>query len=280
MVVLLLMNRSIVAAMCCFGYKNALSILLLSLLFSVGAGAQSSFEDPYRLHLAVDVPIATVGLGSGIAYLVMDAQIQPLSTAYINGLDRTQISGFDRSATYHWSPITARISDGVMVAGMALPFLLLAQQDIRKTAPKIGLLYLETFAATAGLTNLTKVLTLRPRPYLFNAAVPWEEKQQKDAQYAFFSGHTSMTTAFCFLTAKIFHDYNPGHPARPWVWAGAATLSATAGVLRHQAGKHYWTDVIVGYAVGAAIGILIPELHRHQPFQPKTALRPNVEFSF
>lgn len=256
--------------------------LILALMVSPLWAQQTNDKEafPYHLHWGIELPIVVVGLGSGLGYLALDAQVEPLSVATIQGLDRVDVNVFDRSATYNWSPTIARVSDGVMVTGIALPLILLSQRRVWRSAPTVGVLYAETFIAVAGVTNLVKGISLRPRPFLYNDAVPMEEKRKKDAQYAFFSGHTSVTAAMCFMTAKVFHDYNPGHPARPWVWAGAATLSATAGLLRHQAGKHFWTDILAGYAVGAAIGILIPELHRRPVFSKPIKVRPNVEFSF
>ena len=64
------------------------------------------------------------------------------------------------------------------------------------------------------------------------------------------------------MTAKIYQDYNPGKKSVPWVWAAAAAVPAATGILRQQAGKHFWTDVVVGYAWGAAVGLLVPELHK------------------
>jgi membrane-associated phospholipid phosphatase len=36
---------------------------------------------------------------------------------------------------------------------------------------------------------------------------------------------------------------------------------ATA-ILRVRAGKHFWTDVLVGYGVGASIGLAVPLMHK------------------
>jgi membrane-associated phospholipid phosphatase len=46
------------------------------------------------------------------------------------------------------------------------------------------------------------------------------------------------------------------------VWTGAITLPAIVGYLRVKAGRHYPSDVIVGYGVGALIGYLVPTLHK------------------
>ena len=73
-----------------------------------------------------------------------------------------------------------------------------------------------------------------------------------------FSRSYFQLATFSFFTAKVFSDTNPNSKLRPWVWSSAALLPAVTGYLRVKGGKHFPTDVIVGYAVGAAIGILVP----------------------
>ena len=46
------------------------------------------------------------------------------------------------------------------------------------------------------------------------------------------------------FTAKVFNDFNPDSPARPFVWAGAVAVPAYVGYLRTKAGKHFLTDNI------------------------------------
>jgi membrane-associated phospholipid phosphatase len=48
----------------------------------------------------------------------------------------------------------------------------------------------------------------------------------------------------------------------PYVWATAAAFPLVTGILRLTAGKHYPSDVLVGYLVGAATGILVPFAHQ------------------
>ncbi|MBN8679589.1 MAG: hypothetical protein J0M29_15270 [Chitinophagales bacterium] len=42
----------------------------------------------------------------------------------------------------------------------------------------------------------------------------------------------------------------------------ASAIPAITGFLRMRAGQHFFTDVAVGYSIGATIGYLIPVLHR------------------
>ena len=102
----------------------------------------------------------------------------------------------------------------------------------------------------------------RSRPFVYNEDFSLSKKQTVGARHAFFSGHTSLTAASCFFTARVFSDYFPDSKYKPLVWAGAILVPATVGYLRVAAGKHFPTDVITGYAIGATIGMLIPHLHK------------------
>jgi membrane-associated phospholipid phosphatase len=103
-----------------------------------------------------------------------------------------------------------------------------------------------------------------------------EERLHKYAENSFFAGHTAATASVAFFTAKVFHDLHPGSPWRPVVWGAAAAVPATVGYLRLRAGKHFLSDNIVGYAVGATIGILVPELHKRNQ-QTGWKLTPTAE---
>src|SRR5690606_23419102 len=132
----------------------------------------------------------------------------------------------------------------------------------RNEAGKITLIYTETLLINAALTNLTKELVKRKRPYNYNPNAPLSKKQERDATSSFFSGHTSFTASSSFFLAKVYADTNPNSKYKPLVWTGAATLPLTSAILRVAAGKHFPTDVLVGYVIGAATGILIPHIHK------------------
>ena len=54
------------------------------------------------------------------------------------------------------------------------------------------------------------------------------------------------------------------HPASGWrwaVWAGALALAGATAALRVAAGRHFFTDVVVGAAAGSAVGFGLPYLH-------------------
>lgn len=70
-----------------------------------------------------------------------------------------------------------------------------------------------------------------------------------------------MTAANTFFFAEIFSEYYPESKWKPVVWGGAIAIPAVTGYLRVRGGRHYPTDVIAGYALGAAVGYFIPKLH-------------------
>ena len=55
---------------------------------------------------------------------------------------------------------------------------------------------------------------------------------------------------------------NPDSKWKSVIWTLGITLPATTSYLRHNAGKHFPTDVISGYLVGATIGYLVPHFHK------------------
>lgn len=228
---------------------------------SLGA-QQSAFQSPYTLSWGLDAPLLGAGLGLNTVYLILDHKSKPLTDIQINALMREDIWAIDRSAAYNWSKPAARASDVLMFTTMAAPSALLIDPKIRQDFGKFATVWAGTFLLNVGVTNMTKVLVKRTRPYVYNPNTPLELKHERDSRYSFFSGHTSVTASMSFMTAKIFNDYNPGHPALPYVWTAAAVLPAGAAFLRWRAGKHFPTDVIVGYVVGAAIGFIVPHLHK------------------
>ena len=66
----------------------------------------------------------------------------------------------------------------------------------------------------------------------------------------------------CFFTATVFSDYSSDRNAEAVVWSGAVLWSVLTGFSRVESGHHFATDVITGFVVGAAIGTLVPALHR------------------
>ena len=59
----------------------------------------------------------------------------------------------------------------------------------------------------------------------------------------------------------LFYMRHPDSPLRWPVWIGSYGLAATVGVMRVQAGRHFWSDIFVGALMGTAMGTVVTWLH-------------------
>ena len=121
--------------------------------------------------------------------------------------------------------------------------------------------YAEALLLDLAVTEAFKESIHRKRPLLYDPAIPISTKYKRDNFLSFFSGHTSTVATMSFCFAAVFAQYNPNSKAKPAIWALCAVLPAATGALRYAAGKHYFTDIITGYVVGALIGVGVPYLH-------------------
>lgn len=197
---------------------------------------------------------------NGAAFILRES-LSPPTLLELENLDRSDINRFDRAATYNWSPKASDWSDRTEIMSILLPAALLHKQAGRDDALKLLLMGAETIAINQGLTDLSKSITRRYRPLAYNENAPLDARLSKNARLSFYSGHTSASAAFCFFTATTFSTYYPDSRLKPYIWTAAISLPAITGWLRYEAGKHFLTDVIVAYGMGALTGYLIPRMH-------------------
>jgi membrane-associated phospholipid phosphatase len=121
-----------------------------------------------------------------------------------------------------------------------------------------SVLIAEAWVASACVTQLTKMLVGRERPFVH--ALPADEKaltaQPSDNNLSFFSGHSS--EAFALAAAAGTIGTMRGYRWAPLVWTVGGLGAATTGYLRVAADKHWLTDVLAGAVVGGAIGFAVP----------------------
>ncbi|MFK7904015.1 MAG: phosphatase PAP2 family protein [Chitinophagales bacterium] len=241
--------------------SNLIKILLLLVCFHTSSFAQNN--TPYELDFKREMLLLGIGgIGSLTAIHLHKTKIGPLTVEEINGLNANDVNAFDRSATENWSTHAAKQSDYFLYTSAALPFTTLAATKIRKDVFIIGTMFTETVFINLALTDYAKFIARRYRPLVYHPNVPLDTKQSTGAQLAFFSGHAAGSASLCFFTAKILNDYYPNSKLKPLIWGTAATIPAITSYLRYKAGKHFPTDVIAGYLVGASVGYLIPTLHK------------------
>lgn len=235
------------------------TFLLLCFLTVTNA---SIAQSPYHINTNKELTYYGAGIASlGISYYFR-SQINLFTEADLAQLDISTINSFDRVATNHFSLQAHELSNYFWYGSHALPFLFVAGKKTQKDFGKIFTLYGEAALLTLGVTTLTKYTIRRPRPFNFDPNTSFAKKATANAQGSFISGHTSITAVNSFFAAKVFADYYPNSKWKPVVWGTAAVIPAITGYLRVRGGRHYPTDVIGGYLVGAAFGYLIPHWHR------------------
>ncbi len=177
-------------------------------------------------------------------------------------LDRNNVWAFDRGATNNYSPSAGKLSDYFLYGGMAFTMANYVHKKGRNEGFAIFGMFLESYFIIDGITVFIKGTAKRYRPLVYNPNAPIEERLSTSARLSFPSGHTSVSAMSTFFAAKIYSDLHPNSKWKPLVWGLAAVIPATTGYLRYKAGKHFPTDVITGYALGAAVGYLIPHFHK------------------
>ena len=217
---------------------------------------------PYHTRFAVDAPI-TVGLGAvTLTGLYLVQQKDGLSDAELAALNKNDVPKFDRFSAGWYSESAQLTSDLVCYPTLVIaPGLLALNDNVHGHYGQVVALYLQTMLSTEAIFTMSVGNIYRYRPYLYGTE-GGGGRNGKIATNSFFAGHTANTATATFFAAKVFHDFNPDSPAQPYVWGAAAAVPAAMAYFRLDAGKHFLSDNIVGYAVGATMGVLVPQLHK------------------
>lgn len=243
-------------------------IIALSFLSGIQLNGQENYQkgSVYSINRKVELPL-TVALfmSNYFGYQYINKKT-PLSIDEINALDANDIWWLDRIATQQ-DPASRNkfhsASDVVMNVTIALPALLVIDKKIRKDWLDLLILYGETHALNSSLHLAVSAMSNRIRPFVYHPDIAIEDKTISGTTESFYSGHTSTTAAASFFMAKVYSDYHPELGNKKyWVFGAATIPPLVVGALRVKAMKHFPTDVATGLVVGAAMGILVPHLHK------------------
>ena len=234
-------------------------------------------ESPYQISLKNELPFLATSLGLlGSGLLIKEINGEPLFTiGDLNQLDASQINSFDRGAVTNNSSSARFYSNVTLLSGVALPLYFLTNHHTRSDFFPLLVMGAEVFSITSTLTLNVKFTFNRTRPLAYNPEFSDELRTGETSRLSFFSGHTAQTAGFSFFMAKVITDYHPNMrmSAKIGIWSFAVALPAATGYFRVKGGKHFNTDVITGFAVGAAIGWLVPHLHKKKK-DSKVSLTP------
>jgi len=236
--------------------------LLLATFFSLFSFHSLSAQHAYQLKANLDIPLIATGAIGTTTSLILKSNNAPLTLEEIAELDLSDVPDFDQSALYNYSPAFKTASDVFLYASYTFPLLTLALPEIRDDPLTIGIMLGEALMFTETFTGIVKATVSRPRPFTYNPEVPEEIRNEQGNNHSYFSGHTSYAATFSFFTAKVIADNSDNRTVKTIAWTGAILWPAATGYFRYRAGRHFPTDVITGYAVGAAVGYLIPHLHK------------------
>lgn len=216
---------------------------------------------------------------AGVALVLIETQVpSPDPPTWEGGILfdnplRDLLVGSDRGQQH----TAAAISDALYLWGSAIPVIVdvgvvaLGVYQDPDLALQLLLIDLQSLAVT-GLITLTAEHTVgRARPYFEDCNAEGQVLDSngellhscgpKDSM-SFYSGHTALTATIAGLTC-VHHQYLAlygGGFADLAPCLVTIGVSITTGIERIVADKHWATDVIFGWGIGAAAGYLLPRL--------------------
>ncbi len=232
--------------------------ILIGILILLSIQVQGQY---YITSFKKDVAPMTLGLGLTGIGIILNANADAADLEEINLLNIDDLNFLDRGEVLSYSSTAHTISDLILYSSATLPFITYFSNKRKANSGAIALMAIETALINNGITTIVKSSVQRYRPFNYNPRVDDATKLGSSSRKSFISGHVSTTASFAFLTARIITDLHPGMKRKHLVWITAACLPTVVGFLRIKAGKHFLTDVIGGYVVGAAIGYVIPSMH-------------------
>jgi membrane-associated phospholipid phosphatase len=214
---------------------------------------------------AVDLPVTgALGLGWLVSEFAVKKAIAPATCRWCvsNNVDDSFRSLFQTKIDPSGGSLADDISNVTWISSVFLTLgiqtLLAARDGEMGAIPVDALLVFEAVFVAMALNQMVKFAVGRERPFVSDLREDQKglTHSPSDNNLAFFSGHATFTMSLAVAAGTItrLRGYRMG-----WiVWAVGIPLALSTGVLRLAAGKHNFTDVVVGWAVGAGIGFGIP----------------------
>lgn len=220
----------------------------------------------YNMHPRYQLPLGGAAIVlSTLGFHALDEKAR-MNADDVMKLNVNDINAFDRpTALLDPSGFGNAASKGDFFLNFSVmsPILLALDKKMRKDWVDLLTLYLASQAVDNMLYFSAIAAVRRPRPLAYNTGLTTIERTGVGMSKSFFSGHVSFSATATFFAVKTLTDY---HHIKGWprllLYGAAAIPPIIVGYYRVAAGRHFKTDVIVGFISGAASGILVPELFR------------------
>ena len=231
----------------------------------------------YTIKKGVDIPLTMAGVGWTLYAFTKIYNKDTSTIAQILALNEKNISSINRWAIDKYSEEAFKASNVFFYGAMPLPLVLLFDKSIRKDGVKVGLLYLEAMGITGILYTGSAYIHDKYRPYAYNPEVPMARRKRGGAKNSFFAGHVALVGTSTFFVAKVYSDYHPESKIKWLLYSAAGLATGATGYLRHRAGEHFPTDILIGVGVGTLTGILVPHFHKNKLFKnPNLSITPQL----
>jgi membrane-associated phospholipid phosphatase len=246
--------------------------VLVAALLPADTAAQDSRDDGLEYRASLDVPLTLAGVAGTIGprLLTDPTRTRPCRWCDRDAAGMDSLNGLDSGARrrWRWSNVAKAHdwSNVALVASFAAPTtaFVAARGGFGDGLGEEMLLVLESSALTLALTQGTKHLFRRERPWAHFAEPPAEEHLgSRESVLSFASGHASLSFALAVSTGSLASLR--GDDGKEWVWVSGLTFAAATSYLRVAADRHYLTDVLAGAALGATVGWVVPRLVDRKP---------------
>jgi membrane-associated phospholipid phosphatase len=236
---------------------KAPSLLLACVLSTGHARAQAVDPPAHRLTLELDVPLVLIAgaTASGFFFLpeLPDATCAP-------HCDRSKINRFDRWAAGNYDRAWSTVGDIATVSTLVLPLVVITADEGLSNGLNDDLVVAEAALVTSAAQVSLSFAVPRARPRAYSDRAPLDERTDANAARSFFSGHVANTMATSVAALRTLQRLH--QPTLGWLTFGAGVLgTGLVGVARVQAGSHFPSDVLIGAAFGAGVGLAVPALH-------------------
>jgi membrane-associated phospholipid phosphatase len=242
------------------GIRTLIVAIALGAILGAGKARAAEAADAtsaYQLAFELDVPLLLIAGGVASSYLFINETAAPACSPLC---DKSNVNAFDR-------PLAGRYSHGWDTVGnvATISTLVLVPAGLLVGEPSRGglvdlLVVGETVLVSSAIQVTMGYAVARPRPRVYGDKAPLDMRNDANAGRSFFSGHAADCLAGTLAATTALR--RTGHRTVAWVTLAVGLAgSALVGGARVASGGHFPSDVLIGYAVGAGVGIAVPALH-------------------